>query len=259
MKFEHILFSTDGKSARIILNRPKVLNSFNRQMALEFQEAIDLCSKDKNIRTVIITGKGKAFCAGQDLEEASKPDLDLGNIVRDSYNPIIKKIREIPKPVIAAVNGTAAGAGANLALACDFVIASREAFFIQSFSQIGLIPDSGGTFFLPRLIGLPRATAMMMLAEKITADKAFEMGMIYQSVEPEDLETETNMLAEKLNSLPTKGLGLTKEALNKSFCNNLDSHLTIEEELQRQAGFTYDYKEGITAFLEKRKPKFKGE
>lgn len=259
MNFEHILFSREEKTALIKLNRPKVLNSFNKKMAAELQKALDLSAEDTEIRSVVITAEGKAFCAGQDLEEASKPDLDLGNIVRDSYNPIIKKIRETPKPVIAAVNGTAAGAGANLALACDFVVASREAVFIQAFSQIGLIPDSGGTFFLPRLVGLPRATAMMMLAEKITADKAFEIGMIYKSVEPEELVTETNLLAEHLNRLPTKGLGLTKEALNKSFCNNLDSHLSIEEELQRQAGFTYDYKEGISAFLEKRKPEFKGE
>lgn len=254
-----ILFDKKESVAIITLNRDETLNSFNRQMALELQETLEICKTDKSIRSIILTGTGRAFCAGQDLEEASKPNLDLGAIVREYYNPIIRSIRQIEKPVIAAVNGVAAGAGANIALACDFVIASREASFIQAFSKIGLIPDSGGTFFLPRLVGLPRATAMMMLAEKIQADKAFEIGMIYSSVEPPELMTEAETLAIKLAMMPTKGLGLTKRALNMSFCNNLEAHLNVEEELQKLAGETYDYREGIEAFLQKRQPDFKGE
>lgn len=259
MTKELIKFEKKEAVAIITFNRDETLNSFNRQMALELQQVLDTCKTDNTIRCIILTGAGRAFCAGQDLEEASKPNLDLGAIVREYYNPIIQSIRQIEKPVIAAVNGVAAGAGANIALACDFVIASREASFIQAFSKIGLIPDSGGTFFLPRLVGLPRATAMMMLAEKIHADKAYDISMIYASVEPEQLALETEKLAFKLAVMPTKGLGLTKRALNMSFCNNLEAHLKVEEELQKLAGDTFDYREGIEAFLQKRPPEFKGE
>ncbi|MFN5705507.1 MAG: enoyl-CoA hydratase-related protein, partial [bacterium] len=242
------------------LNRPDVLNSFNREMALELQAKLDEYENNKNIRAILVTGDGRAFCAGQDLAEAIADDAPtIDKIVREHYNPIIKKIRNIEKPIVCAVNGVAAGAGANIALACDIVIASDKASFIQSFSNIGLIPDSGGTFFLPRLVGLQRATAMMFLADKISAAQALEFGMIYKVVEAEQLMQEAEKLVAHLASMPTKGFGLTKRALNKSFTNDLNAQLDLEEELQAAAANTYDNKEGINAFLEKRKAQFKGE
>ena len=256
------MIKTEIKSnyAIISLNRPDVLNSFNREMALELQAKLDEYENDKNIRSILITGEGRAFCAGQDLAEAIADDApSIDKIVREHYNPIVKKIRNIEKPIVCAVNGVAAGAGANIALACDIVIASDKASFIQSFSNIGLIPDSGGTFFLPRLVGLQRATAMMFLADKISAAQALEFGMIYKVVEAEQLMQEAEKLTAHLASMPTKGFGLTKRALNKSFTNDLNAQLDLEEELQAAAANTYDNKEGINAFLEKRKAQFKGE
>ncbi len=256
------MIKTEIKSnyAIIFLNRPDVLNSFNREMALELQAKLDEYENDKNIRAILITGEGRAFCAGQDLAEAIADDApSIDKIVREHYNPIVKKIRNIEKPILCAVNGVAAGAGANIALACDIVIASDKASFIQSFSNIGLIPDSGGTFFLPRLVGLQRATAMMFLADKISAAQALEFGMIYKVVEADQLMLEAEKLTAHLASMPTKGFGLTKRALNKSFTNDLNAQLDLEEELQAAAANTYDNKEGINAFLEKRKAQFKGE
>ncbi len=256
------MIKTEIKSnyAIIFLNRPDVLNSFNREMALELQAKLDEYENDKNIRAILITGEGRAFCAGQDLAEAIANDApSIDKIVREHYNPIVKKIRNIEKPILCAVNGVAAGAGANIALACDIVIASDKASFIQSFSNIGLIPDSGGTFFLPRLVGLQRATAMMFLADKISAAQALEFGMIYKVVEADQLMLEAEKLTAHLASMPTKGFGLTKRALNKSFTNDLNAQLDLEEELQAAAANTYDNKEGINAFLEKRKAQFKGE
>lgn len=248
-----------GGIGKIVLNRPDVLNSFNREMALDMQAALDEFSNNQQIRAVYITGEGRAFCAGQDLAEAISADgPGLTQIVRDHYNPIIKKIRNMEKPVVCAVNGVAAGAGANIALSCDLVIASVTASFIQAFSKIGLIPDSGGTFFLPRLVGMQRATALMMLGEKVVADEAFKIGMIYK-VYPDDLlQQEGLALAEKLSLMPTKGLAFTKKAINLSFFNNLEDQLDVEEQLQTAAGNTSDYKEGVNAFLEKRKPLFTG-
>lgn len=256
------MIKTERKSnyAIIYLNRPDVLNSFNREMALELQAKLDEYENDKNIRAILITGEGRAFCAGQDLAEAIAEDAPtIDKIVREHYNPIVKKIRNIEKPILCAVNGVAAGAGANIALACDIVVASDKASFIQSFSNIGLIPDSGGTFFLPRLVGLQRATAMMFLADKISAAQALEFGMIYKVVDSEQLLQEAEKLVEHLANMPTKGFGLTKRALNKSFTNDLNAQLDLEEELQATAANTYDNKEGINAFLEKRKAQFKGE
>ena len=256
------MIKTEIKSnyAIIFLNRPDVLNSFNREMALELQAKLDEYENNKNIRAILVTGDGRAFCAGQDLAEAIADDAPtIDKIVREHYNPIVKKIRNIEKPIVCAVNGVAAGAGANIALACDIVIASDKASFIQSFSNIGLIPDSGGTFFLPRLVGLQRATAMMFLADKISAAQALEFGMIYKVVEAEQLMQEAEKLVAHLASMPTKGFGLTKRALNKSFTNDLNAQLDLEEELQAAAANTYDNKEGINAFLEKRKAQFKGE
>ncbi|MEN9993523.1 MAG: hypothetical protein RL762_180 [Bacteroidota bacterium] len=243
----------------LTLNRPTVFNSFNRSMALQLQAELDRCSSDDKIRVVVLTGEGKAFCAGQDLSEATDPEGPaLQQIVAEHYNPIILKIRALEKPVIAAVNGVAAGAGANIALACDIVLAKESASFIQAFSKIGLIPDSGGTFILPRLVGLQKATALMMTGEKVMAKDAEQMNMIYKAVADEDFSATIAKLASQMAQMPTKGLGLTKRALNLSLNNSLENQLKIEEVLQTEAGQTHDFKEGVTAFLEKRNPEFKG-
>jgi 2-(1,2-epoxy-1,2-dihydrophenyl)acetyl-CoA isomerase len=248
--------------ATITLNRPDVLNSFNLAMAKQLQDALADAARDPAQRAVLITGAGRAFCAGQDLAEAAPKDgalPDLGNFVRDSYNPLVRAIRTLEKPVVCAVNGVAAGAGANLALACDIVFASTEATFIQSFAKIGVIPDSGGTFLLPRLVGLARATALTMLAEKVSAQQAVEWGMIHKAVDPNALVKTALDTARYLATQPTKGLGLTKRGFNESLGVRLEDQLDREEELQREAGRTHDYAEGVKAFLEKRKPVFTGE
>jgi 2-(1,2-epoxy-1,2-dihydrophenyl)acetyl-CoA isomerase len=254
-----ILFETSSGVATIRLNRPDVLNSFNREMALALQAALDECAIRDDIRAVLITGEGRAFCAGQDLAEAIATDgPELQAIVREHYNPIILKIRNLMKPVVCAVNGVAAGAGANIALSCDIVFAGASASFIQAFSAIGLIPDSGGTFFLPRLIGFQRATALMMLGDKIQAEQAALMGMIYKVCPDDQLSEVAGACAAGLANAPTKGLGYTKQALNNSMTNGLIEQLDLEEKLQTLAGNTHDYNEGVNAFLEKRKPGFKG-
>lgn len=243
----------------IKFNRPEVFNSFNKSMALALQKALDECEKNDEVRAIVITGEGKAFCAGQDLAEATEPNgPELKTIVRDHYNPIIERIRNIEKPIIAAVNGVAAGAGANIALACDITIAKKSASFIQAFSKIGLIPDSGGTFFLPRIIGSQKALALMMTGDKVSAEEADKMNMIYKAVDDELFENEVSSFAQKLSKMPTKGLGLTKKAVNQSFSNTLTEQLNVEEILQTEAGKTYDFNEGVSAFIEKRKPEFKG-
>lgn len=255
-----IKFSISEGVASISLNRPDVLNSFSKEMALELQRVLDECAKNSSVRAIYLTGEGRAFCAGQDLAEAIATDgPGLQNIVKDHYNPIIERLRNIEKPVICAVNGVAAGAGANIAIACDITYASYSASFIQAFSKIGLIPDSGGTFTLPRLVGMQRAAALMFLGDKVPAQQAMEMGMIYKAVEDTLLQETAFATAKTLATMPTKGLGLTKRALNQSLTNNLTQQLAVEEALQTQAGKTYDYNEGVTAFLEKRKPTFKGE
>jgi len=241
------------------LNRPEVFNSFNQRMAFALQDALKTAAQNDEVRTIVITGEGKAFCAGQDLAEATDPNGPaLQSIVKDHYNPIIELIRNIEKPVIAAVNGVAAGAGANIALACDITIAKQSASFIQAFSKIGLIPDSGGTFFLPRIIGSQKALALMMTGDKISADDADRMNMIYKSVADDQFEDTVKTFSEQLATMPTKGLGLTKKAVNASFTNNLTEQLALEEKLQTEAGQTYDFNEGVSAFMEKRKPVFKG-
>ncbi len=260
---EFINLKINNGLAIIKLNRPQVLNSFNRAMAQELQTVLERIESDNQIRASLLTGEGRGFCAGQDLAEAMPPNdgskLDLGKIVKDQYNPIIAAIRRIEKPFIAAVNGTAAGAGANLALACDFVLAAENASFIQAFVKIGLIPDSGGTYLLPRLLGMARATALTMLGNKLTAAQALEWGLIYQVCKPEDLMPYAEKLAQDLAALPTRAIGLTKKALNAAFDNDLVSQLALEEKLQREAGYTHDHQEGVKAFLEKRSPAFKGE
>jgi len=257
---QFILFEKTGSIARITLNRPDKFNSFCRQMALELQAALDDCRDDAGIRCIYLSGTGKAFCAGQDLAEAIEDNgIELAQIVAEHYNPIIEKIRALEKPVLCAVNGVAAGAGANIALACDIVVATASASFIQAFSKIGLIPDSGGTFFLPRLVGFQQATALMMLGDKVMAEQAKQLGMIYRCLPDEQFADESWKLAQTLASLPTKGLGLTKRLLNESYSNNLSAQLQREGAVQVEAANSYDYREGVNAFLEKRKPEFKGE
>mgnify|MGYP006300710545 CR=1 FL=1 len=254
-----IILEKRGGMGFIKMNRPDVYNSFNREMALEMHAKLDICQADSEVRCVILQGAGKAFCAGQDLQEVVDPEgPELTSIVRDHYNPIIERIRQIDKPVVAAVNGVAAGAGANIALSCDIVLATKSASFIQAFSKIGLVPDSGGTFFLPRVIGFQRASALMMMGDKVGADEALDMGMIYKVFEDDQFAEGVERIAAKLASMPTKGLAYTKKALNHSMINDLSSQLALEEQLQTKAGSTHDYEEGVAAFLEKRKPQFKG-
>lgn len=253
-----LLFEKRDHVGWLTLNRPEVYNAFNREMALALQDALRDCESDKSVRALYLTGAGKAFCAGQDLQEAIQTD-NLHIILSQHYNPIIRLLRGIEKPVVCAVNGVAAGAGANIALACDITVAAASASFIQAFSKIGLIPDSSGTFFLPRIVGYQRAAALMMLGDKVSANDAVAMGMIYGSFPDEQFAEESRNLALKLASMPTKGLGLTKRALNASFDNNLEQQLQLEDELQTEASKTYDYTEGVKAFLEKRKPLFRGE
>jgi len=243
----------------IILNRPEVFNSFNQSMAFSLQNELDFCASNNDIRVVVISGAGKAFCAGQDLAEATDPNgPKLNCIVKEHYNPIITKIRNLEKPVIAAVNGVAAGAGANIALACDITIAHEKASFIQAFSKIGLIPDSGGTFFLPRIIGTQKALALMITGDKVSAKEAEGLNMIYKCLEADAYESEVSKLATQLSEMPTKAFGLTKKAINQSYSNSLEEQLILEEKLQTRAGKTEDFKEGVQAFLEKRKAKFTG-
>jgi 2-(1,2-epoxy-1,2-dihydrophenyl)acetyl-CoA isomerase len=243
----------------ILLNRPDKYNSFCREMALDLQRALDDAATQADIRCVLIRGEGKAFCAGQDLAEAIDDNgIELEQIVLEHYNPIIEKMRAIAKPVICAVNGVAAGAGANIALAADIVVATRSASFIQAFSKIGLVPDSGGTYFLPRLVGMQKAAALMMLGDKVDATEAERLGMIYKVFDDEIFHAESVKLAETLAQMPTKGIALTKALLNESYGNSLSMQLQREAMLQVQAGATHDYAEGVNAFLEKRKPVFKG-
>ena len=254
-----ILFETKEAVAFITLNRPEKYNAFNREMALQMQQALDECI-NKNIRCVFITGAGKAFSSGQDLEEVVDPKgPKLTNILSEHYNPIVRKIRKLEKPVVAAVNGVAAGAGANIALCCDVVVASQSASFLQAFSKIGLIPDSGGTYILPRLIGWQKASALMMLGDKVPAAEAERMGMIYKVFPDEVFQEEAINIANALAQMPTKGLALTKQILNNSMINNHEDQLHDEELFQEKAGNSHDYNEGVRAFLEKRKPNFKGE
>ncbi|CAA9314968.1 MAG: 1,2-epoxyphenylacetyl-CoA isomerase [uncultured Gemmatimonadaceae bacterium] len=245
----------------ITLNRPDVLNSCTREMVGALRAAFSAAAADPAVRAVLLTGAGRAFCAGQDLAEAMppapEPAPDIADLV-EGYNGLIRAMRALEKPVVAAVNGVAAGAGANIALACDIVLAAESASFIQAFAKIGLVPDNGGTFFLPRLVGMARATSLAMLADKVTATQAAEWGMIYKAVPAGALMAEARELAARLATQPTRGLGLIKRALNASLTNGLDAQLDVERDLQREAGRTADYAEGVRAFQEKRAPRFVG-
>lgn len=257
--YDNILFQVEDGVGVITFNRESVLNSFNFPMADDVIDALEYCRDTDEVRAIVITGNGRGFCAGQDLEEATRDGAPkIEEIVDHTYNPIIQLIRKIEKPVIGAVNGVAAGAGANIALACDITFACESAKFIQSFSNIGLVPDSGGTFFLPRLIGLQRATALMYTADKVTAEQAKEMGMIYDVALDHSLMEKTLEFAKMLAMRPTKGIGLTKRALNASFTNNFEQQLEVEKELQAMAASTHDHNEGIQAFFEKRRPEYTG-
>jgi 2-(1,2-epoxy-1,2-dihydrophenyl)acetyl-CoA isomerase len=255
-----INFEVIGQVGFITLSRPEKYNAFNREMALHLQILLDDCANDNTIRCVYITGAGKAFCAGQDLEEVIDPKgPGMNRILSEQFNPIILKIHRLKKPVMAAINGVAAGAGANIALACDVVVATQSASFIQAFSKIGLIPDSGGTFTLPRLIGYQKASAIMMLGDKIMAEEAERMGMIYKWFADDTFESESKQIAITLSNLPTTGLALTKQALQWSDSHSLREQLENEDKLQQRAAATSDFKEGVQAFIEKRKAVFRGE
>ena len=246
----------------LTLNRPDVLNSFNREMAAALLAALDAAAGDAMVRAVVLTGAGRGFCAGQDLAEAlpqgDGPMPDIGEIVQSCYNPIIRAIRTLEKPVLCAVNGIAAGAGANLAFACDLTIAADDSSFVESFAKLGLIPDTSGTFFVPRLVGTQRATGMFFLAEKMPALKAKEWGLIWDVAPKADLMATVQAMAASLATQATRGFGLTKRAMNASFANTLDEQLDVEAQAMHEAGRTADYEEGVRAFLEKRAPVYRG-
>ncbi len=262
MAFEHILFSVEDGIARISLNRPETLNSFHEAMHLEMHQALEQVNRDPSVRVLLLSGEGRGFCAGQDLSDPmvkpADPMPDLAQVIERFYNPMLEKLSNLAVPTICAVNGIAAGAGANIPLACDFVIAARSAKFIQAFCKIGLIPDSGGTWFLPRLVGMARAKQLAMLGEPLTAEQALEWGMIYSVVDDGELQSAAMKLATHFASQPTLGLALTKQALNASQTNTLSAQLELEKDLQQRAGASNDYREGVMAFIEKRPANYSG-
>jgi 2-(1,2-epoxy-1,2-dihydrophenyl)acetyl-CoA isomerase len=257
-----VLVSLDSGVLSVTLNRPEKLNAFNPDMHKLLREAIERAAEDAQVRAVLLTGAGRGFCAGQDLSERDvspgAAPIDLAVSLGSNYNPLVRRMRELPKPIVCAVNGVAAGAGANVALACDLVLAARSASFIQSFSKIGLVPDSGGTYFLPRLVGTARAMGLALLADKLSAEDAERIGLIWKVFDDDALTKEAQEIARRLAAGPTKGYGLLKKALHASAGNSLDAQLDLERDLQRDAGLSQDYREGVAAFKEKRKPAFKG-
>ncbi len=262
MTREHLRCTIENGVAKITLARPDVLNSMNTAMARELREVLDEAASSADVRALLVTGEGRAFCAGQDLAEVVPPDGSKGPqlqaVLEENYNPIVRRLAALEKPIVCAVNGVAAGAGANLALACDIVLAAKNASFVQAFVNIGLIPDSGGTYLLPRLVGLPRAKALMMLGDRISAEQALAFGMIWAVHEPERLMPEAEALAARLAGMPTLALGLIKRATNAALGCSLDEQLDRERDLQAIAGRSHDYAEGVKAFQEKRKPRFLG-
>lgn len=262
MSFEHILFSIEQGVATLTLNRPEQLNSFNAAMHKEVREALKQVRQNAEVRCLLITGAGRGFCAGQDLGDRNvAPGTaapDLGESIEKNYNPLIRALRDLPMPVICAVNGVAAGAGANIALACDITLAAKSASFIQAFCKIGLVPDSGGTWTLPRAVGMARAKALALLGDRLSAEQAEQWGMIWRCVDDAALQDEALKLARQLATQPTYGLALIKRALNASASNSFDEQLDLERDLQRLAGRSEDYREGVSAFMAKRTPEFKG-
>ena len=262
MNYEHILFTLDGGIARLTLNRPDRLNSFNDAMHSEVRDALSRVRADASARVLVITGAGRGFCAGQDLSDravaAGDAPVDLGASIERNYKPLVLGLRSLPMPVICAVNGVAAGAGANLAFACDIVIAAKSASFIEAFSKLGLIPDTGGTYFLPRLVGTARAMGMAMLGDRIGAEQAAAWGLIWQCVEDAELPALADKLAAHFANAPTRGLARTKQALHASPANTLEAQLDLERDFMRELGASDDYREGVAAFMAKRPPAFTG-
>ncbi len=263
MTYESIQFSIGNGIAVLTLNRPDKLNSFTQAMHLEVRAALSQVQSDKSVRALLLTGAGRGFCAGQDLSdravEPGSPGVDLGASVEQFYAPLALTLRSLPMPVICAVNGVAAGAGANLALACDIVLAAKSASFIEAFCKLGLIPDTGGTWHLPRMIGMARATGLAMLGEKLSAEKAEQWGLIWRAVPDEELMPEAMKMAEHFATAPTKGLAFTKKALQASYANTLPEQLQMEADMMRELGYSHDYREGVAAFMAKRPANFKGE
>ena len=263
MSYQNILFQIESGIARLTLNRPDKLNSFTQAMHLEVRHALALTATDPSVRVLLLTGAGRAFCAGQDLSdravEPGTQGVDLGDSVEQYYAPLVLSLKALPMPVICAVNGVAAGAGANLALACDIVLAARSASFIEVFCKLGLIPDTGGTWHLPRLIGQARAMGLAMLGEKLPAETAEQWGLIWKCVPDAALMGEANAMAAHFAVAPTKGLAFTKKALQASDANTLPEQLKLEASLMRELGHSHDYKEGVAAFIAKRPPSFRGE
>jgi len=262
MGYENIKFETASGIARITLNRPDRLNSFTSAMHAEVRDALAAVKADATLRVLLLTGAGRGFCAGQDLSDRAvapgEAPVDLGASIEQNYRPLILTLRALPMPVVCAVNGVAAGAGANLALACDIVIATKSAAFIQAFCKIGLIPDSGGTYFLPRLAGSARAMGLALLGDKIPAEQAVAWGLIWQCVDDAQFGETVEALVAQLAQAPTRGLAETKRALNESAGNTLEAQLDLERDIQRALGYSVDYREGVAAFLEKRPPRFSG-
>lgn len=261
MSFNTIIFSIESGVASLTLNRPDRLNSFTAEMHEEVQEAFSQIDSDKTVRCMLLTGAGRGFCAGQDLSDRAvapgEEGIDLGASVDKYYNPLIRKINSIPIPVICAVNGVAAGAGANIAIACDVVLAAKSAKFIESFANIGLIPDSGGTYHLPRLLGQARALGMALTGDPLSAQKAEEWGLIWKSVADEELMNEASKLASKFANGPTQGLAQIKSLIRSSWTRDIVAQTDLERDTMRMLGKTEDYKEAVDAFLNKRKPVFK--
>lgn len=263
MTYESILFTIEQGIATLTLNRPDRLNSFTQAMHLEVRDALQRVEQDKSVRVLLLTGAGRGFCAGQDLNdravEPGAPGVDLGESVEKFYAPLVLALKSLPLPVICAVNGVAAGAGASLALACDIVLAAKSASFIEAFCKLGLIPDTGGTWVLPRLVGPARALGLALLGDRLPAETAEQWGLIWRCVADEALMDEALTLARHFAAAPTKGLAFTKRAMQASWGNTLEQQLQLEAEMMRELGYSHDYREGVAAFIAKRQPQFKGE